>query len=221
MRSILTSASLRSREALELPKNGLGSLRCASRASFYWLLLFAAACGSTGTDLKQIVNGDPFSDAGGTEVGTGGGAGASIADPFAGAPAYSPQTGDNSHNAGKSCLQSGCHGSGGEAPNFLIGGTVYSDYAGTMPASGVEVRIVDSAGHAVSTHSGPEGNFYIGAGGGGITFPANVGARDGTTARPMVTTLTSSMASCGQSTCHVPGGGPTTNTGNYYPIHVP
>jgi hypothetical protein len=190
----------------------------ATSASLGWLLSVAAACGSTGTDLKQIVNVDPFSDAGGSAVG---GDAESVVDPFAGAPAYSQQAGGSSHNAGKSCLQSGCHGSGGEAPNFLIGGTVYKDYAGTMPAPGVEVRIVDSAGHAASTYTGPEGNFYIGGGGGGITFPANVGARDGTTVRPMVTTLTSGMASCGQSTCHVPGGGPTTNTGNYYPIHVP
>jgi hypothetical protein len=196
-------------------------MRAAPTSAYFgWLLSVAAACGSTGTDLKQIVNVDPFSEAG-VGGGAGGGDAGSFVDPFAGAPAYSPQTGGDSHNAGKSCLQSGCHASGGEGPSFLIGGTVYKDYAGTVPAPGVEVRIVDSAGNAASTYSGPEGNFSIGAGASGISFPANVGARDGTTVRPMVTTLTSGMGSCGQSTCHVPGGGPTTNTGNYYPIHVP
>jgi hypothetical protein len=54
-----------------------------------------------------------------------------------------------------------------------------------------------------------------------VTFPAVVGARRGTASRPMITTLASSMGSCGQTHCHVPGGGPLSGTGNYYPIHVP
>lgn len=191
-------------------------------AALLGLLLVAAGCGSNGTDLNQVVNVDPFADAGGGAA--IGGGDAAVSDPFAGAPGYTSHSGgDNSHNAGKSCIQSGCHGSGGggEAPAFLIGGTVYKDYAGTTAAPGVEVRVVDSAGNAASAYSGPEGNFYISAGKSGLTFPLIVGARDGTTTRPMVTTLTTGMGSCGQSGCHVPGGGPTTSTGNYYPIHVP
>jgi hypothetical protein len=182
------------------------------------LCLVAIGCG-TGTDLNQIVNVDPFAEGGATS--SGGGQGSSFQDPFAGAPGYSARSGGDSHNAGRSCMQSGCHG-GGEAPSFLIGGTVYSDYKGTSPAVGVEVRIVDSAGHAASAYTGASGNFYIGSGSAnGVTFPAVVGARDGTTTRPMITTLTSSMGSCGQGGCHVPGGGPLSNTGNYYPIHIP
>jgi hypothetical protein len=75
----------------------------------------------------------------------------------------------------------------------------------------------------VSTYSSSNGNFYIRSGGAsGVTFPAIVGARNATTVRPMITTLsTASMGSCGQTKCHVPGGGPQTNTGNYYPIHIP
>ena len=179
-------------------------------------------CGA-GTDLNQIIEVNPESDAG-TPASEGGGT--PFQNPFAGAPAYSAQSGgDTSHNAGKSCIQSGCHGTsgGGEAPSFLLGGTVYADYTGTTPAAGVEVRIVDSAGHAVSTYSSSNGNFYIRSGSAnGVTFPAIVGARNATTVRPMITTLsTASMGSCGQTKCHVPGGGPQTNTGNYYPIHVP
>ncbi len=181
----------------------------------------SVACGS-GTDLNQIINVNPYSDAG---SGTSSGGGSSFQDPFAGAPGYSPgQPGDTSHNPGQACLQSDCHGGGGgEAPSFLIGGTVYADYKGTTPAPGVEVRIVDSAGHAASAYSGSNGNFYIrSSAANGVTFPAVIGARDATATRPMITVLSSpGMGSCGQTKCHVAGGGPQSGTGNYYPIHVP
>jgi hypothetical protein len=194
-----------------------------AQCCFVGLLLAGAGCGSNGTDLNQIVDVDPFAEAGAGSSSSG--AGASFQDPFAGAPPYaSHQGGDNSHNAGKSCIQSGCHGSGGgggDAPSFLIGGTVYKDYQGKTAAPGVEVRVVDSSGNAVSTYSDGNGNFYISSSKSGLSFPLQVGARDGTTTRPMVTTLTTGMGSCGQASCHVPGGGPTTNTGNYYPIHIP
>jgi hypothetical protein len=188
-------------------------------------LAASAACGS-GTDLNQIINVNPYSEAG---AASGEGGGSSFQDPFAGAPGYTAggAGGDTSHNAGKSCMQSGCHptagGGGGEAPSFLIGGTVYADYKGTTPAAGVEIRIVDSAGHAASTYSESNGNFYIRSGSAtGVGFPAIIGARNATATRPMITVLSSSgMGSCGQTTCHVPGGGPPSGTGNYYPIHVP
>jgi hypothetical protein len=180
-------------------------------------LVAAAACG-TGTDLNQLVD-ESLVD-GGAASGSSGGGGSSFRDPFAGAPGYASQTGQQSHNPGQSCMQGGCHG--GEAPSFLIGGTVYADYTGTTPAVGVEVRIVDSAGHAASAYTGSNGNFHIPSGSAnGVTFPAVVGARGGAPTRPMITTLTSSMGSCGQAHCHVPGGGPFSGTGNYYPIHVP
>jgi hypothetical protein len=196
----------------------------AIAASTGLVCLLTAGCG-TGTDLNQIVNVDPHAD--GAGAASGGGQGGSFQDPFAGAPGYVAQRGGGgAHNAGLSCMESGCHGSvgaggGGEGPTFLIGGTVYSDYKGSSPAAGVEIRIVDSAGHAASTYSGSNGNFYIGGNANGVTFPAIVGARDGSTSRPMITPLNAMMGSCGQQSCHVPGGGPTTNTHDYYPIHVP
>jgi hypothetical protein len=182
-------------------------------------LTASLACGS-GTDLNQIVNVNPTSEAG---VGSGeGGAGTPFPNPFGGAPGYVAHMGQDAHNPGQSCIQPQCHG-GSEAPPFLIGGTVYADYKGTTPAAGVEVRILDSAGHAASTYSGQNGNFFIPSGSAnGVTFPAIVGARNASTLRPMITKLsTASMGSCGQAKCHVPGGGPQGNTGNYYPIHVP
>jgi hypothetical protein len=177
------------------------------------------ACGS-GTDLNQIVNVNPVSEAG-AGAGEGGG-GSTFQNPFAGAPGYTPQMGPDAHNAGQPCMQSGCHGSS-EAPGFLIGGTVYTDYKGTTPAVGVEVRIVDSQGRAASAYTGQSGNFFIhSVNANGVTFPAVVGARNATTTRPMITVLSAAgMGSCGQAKCHVPGGGPQSGTGNYYPIHVP
>lgn len=181
-------------------------------------LVAAAACGSQGTDLSQLVNEGP--DGG---VSTQGGSSASFQDPFSGAPPYASKGsgGDTAHNPGKSCMDKGCHATsgGGEAPAFLIGGTVYKDYKGASPAVGVEVRIVDSAGNAASAYSGSNGNFYIRAGSAGVTFPAVIGARDGTTTRPMITQLSSTMGSCAQQPCHVTGSSPAMGT--YYPIHVP
>lgn len=186
--------------------------------SYVWLF-GSLGCG-TGTDLNQLVNVDPLSDASPAAwIGDDGG---SFQDPFGGAPLYSAQTGNDSHNAGMSCIQSGCHGSVAAAPSFLVGGTVYADYKGTTPASGVEVRISDAAGHSANAYSGPEGNFYIlSTSANGVTFPAVIGARDANAARPMITALTGNMGSCGQTQCHVPGGGSLSATDNYYPIHVP
>ena len=194
-----------------------------ARVSLAACLLAGISCGGTGTDLNTLVN---QGDDGGVAGQGGGSSPTQYQDPFSGAPPYSAKGGgggDTAHNAGKSCMNQGCHptsGGGGEAPAFLIGGTVYKDYLGTTPAVGVEVRIVDSSGNAASAYSDSGGSFYIRAGSSTtVTFPAIVGARDGTTTRPMITTLTSSMGSCAQQPCHTKGGSPAMGT--YYPIHVP
>jgi hypothetical protein len=144
-------------------------------------------------------------------------------DAFTGAPAFTSMVGNSAHKPGESCMQSGCHGpaAGAQETSFLIGGTVYKDYKGTIPAPGVEVRVLDMAGHAVSVYSGMNGNFYIHLANSTVMLPAVVGVRDGTTTRPMVTTLTptTGMGSCAAAGCHVIGGSPAT--GAYYPIHVP
>ena len=185
-------------------------------------LLGNAACSSQGTDLTQLVNASAFADAG---IDASLGSSARITDPFAGAAAFVATTGPSAHNPGTSCFNTAaCHAlSGGKtgAPDLLIGGTIYTDYKGTTPAPGVEVRAVDGQGKVVSAFTGPEGNFYLlSAASNGLSFPLVVGARSAQTTRPMITTVVSSYGSCGQNTCHVPGGG-TPATGNYYPIHVP
>jgi hypothetical protein len=125
------------------------------------------------------------------------------------------------HNAGQSCIQMGCHapGQGPLAPDpFSIAGTVFKDYAGTIPYPGVEIRVQDANGRTMTTYSRDNGNFYMG--GGTLALPALVAARDGTTTRAMVTQLTAaSMGSCASAGCHIVGGSPST--GAYYPIHVP
>jgi hypothetical protein len=199
------------------------NLRLSTSLSFAALLVATSTCGGRGTDLNELVNANPGADGGAPAQGNDPPP-TQYQDPFAGAPAYAAAgSGNDAHNPGQSCVGQGCHagpGAHGDGPAFLIGGTVYQDYYGKIPAAGVEVRVLDSAGHAASAYSGRNGNFYIGANNGnGVTFPAVVGARDGTTTRPMITTLTDTMGSCGQSQCHVVGGSPTM--GAYYPIHVP
>jgi hypothetical protein len=180
-----------------------------------------AACGSSGIDVNQVDNA-PQPDGGGSTVTNPPPTG--YTDPFAGAGAYSGPGGgggggDGSHNAGQDCMQSHCHG-GGHENAFLLGGTVYQDYAGTIAAVGVEIRVVDTAGHAQSVYSDRNGNFHISANGATVSLPANVGARNATVTRPMITQLSTSMGGCSQSGCHTsPGGSPSK--GNYYPIHVP
>ncbi len=183
------------------------------------LLALVLACGSQGTDLKQLDN--TVNEAGTDDANNP--PPTSFTDPFAGQPAYTSKGGGGggSHHAGESCMQSNCHsagGGGGEAPAFLIGGTVYTDYFSTTPAVGVEVRIVDTNNNGASTYSDSNGNFYIHSST-TIGYPAVVGARNATITRPMITQIsTAAMGSCGQGGCHIPGGKPTAS---YYQIHVP
>jgi hypothetical protein len=145
-------------------------------------------------------------------------------DAFKGAPPFTSMVGNSAHHPGESCSSSNCHGPAGGETEFVVGGTVYKDYKGTTPAPGVEVRVVDAVGTAMSVYTGTNGNFYLNAGrrdgGGAVTYPVTVGVRDGTTTRPMVTAITSAaMGSCASAGCHIVGGSPAS--GAYYPIHVP
>lgn len=174
------------------------------------LLIATIACGSQGTNLRDMNASADGGDAAQTNAHT------MFVDPFAGAPPYAkPGKKDTSHNAGRSCSGKSCHGS--EGPSFLIGGTVYQDYAATTPAVGVEVRVVDKNGNAASTYSDSVGNFYIRSGTTNVAFPAHVGVRDATTSRPMIAELSGAMGSCGQASCHEQ----PVNPNAYDPIHIP
>lgn len=131
---------------------------------------------------------------------------------FDGAPSYvatvGPTTRKAGHNfanatpktnpAGRACLN--CHGDSGGAPTFSAAGTVY---AGTTPASSVEVRVVGSDGKAYSTYTDADGNFFFRAATQLVELPAMVGVRNASGTRLMATLVTS--GNCNQ--CHSNGGG--------------
>jgi hypothetical protein len=131
-------------------------------------------------------------------------------DPFTGASAYVAQTGPSTikgehpfpggNPAKQGCLQSQCHGVGGEGPRFIAGGSVFKDVAGTSAAAQIEVRIRDANGDARIARTDVNGNFYFLAGNNVVDFPARTGARDGATTRNMAGSIAN--GDCNSSTCH-------------------
>ncbi|HEX7671562.1 MAG TPA: carboxypeptidase-like regulatory domain-containing protein, partial [Polyangiaceae bacterium] len=129
---------------------------------------------------------------------------------FKDAPVFALRTGPRAHNAGKDCMS--CHLNGsGEAPQFSLGGTVYDGSGG--PVSGAEVRLVDAKGKATSVYTGTNGTFYMQ--GSGFAAPAQVGVRNASGARDMISALKAAGGgAC--SSCHCTGGSCTVP-----PIHLP
>lgn len=64
-----------------------------------------------------------------------------------------------SHNAGKDCLTSGCHASGGWKL-FSLGGTIYTDSEGAASRADAQVKAVDANGITVNLTSDQIGNIY-------------------------------------------------------------
>lgn len=70
--------------------------------------------------------------------------------------------GTGHHNPGLACLE--CHnGQEAGAPVFTIGGTVFEDAAGTIPAVGATVIVIDGNGTVVKLPTQRNGNFYTSA----------------------------------------------------------
>lgn len=181
----------------------------------------ASQPGSSG-DPQAASDGDETgastSEDGGAGTGQGDGAdagggvdsgGVTPSNAFTGANAYVAQNGPSTikgdhggdgNPAKKSCLDGQCHGQGGEGPRFIAGGTVFSDLAGTMPAAQIEVRIRDAAGNASLARTDTNGNFFVRASNGNVTFPAQTAARDATNTRPMVASIAN--GDCNSSSCH-------------------
>lgn len=138
---------------------------------------------------------------------------------FTGAPAFvsmrGPGTRHDEHRignegdgdpAGRGCLSSGCH-DGDEGPRFFAGGTVFLDVAGTTPASGVEVRIRDGAGNAVSAFTDERGNFFVRwEDRDATTLPARTGARGG--GATWLMSGETPHGDCNSSACHGGAAGP-------------
>jgi len=192
-------------------------------------LLASTGCSGPGTNLDDLLDASRVAETSGSDARVGD---AASLDPFGGAPAYALMTPDagmdlgamTPHNQGSSCLQSSdCHAPGGDGKALLLGGTLYEDYYSmTAVKAGVEVRIRDFAGHAISVYTDATGNFFVRqADANGLGFPAVVGVRDATSTRDMITTLSSpSMGSCSEAPCHVKGEKPSPGV-SYYPLHIP
>ncbi len=69
----------------------------------------------------------------------------------------SPGTGH--HNPGESCLAGGCHRQGG-GPEFTVGGTLYSDRAGTAPVAGATIVVIDGNNQVLKLVTADNGNFW-------------------------------------------------------------
>jgi len=95
------------------------------------------------------------------------------------------------------CLE--CHDILHSTP-FAMGGTVFADAAGTMPAAAVEVRIVDAMGVGRSTFSDEDGNFWLTRAEGDGAPPFNLGIRDGVRARFMP--IVAPLLDCNRAACH-------------------
>ena len=63
------------------------------------------------------------------------------------------------HRPGQPCVL--CHGEAGDAPPFLLAGTVYVDAHSLTPIDDVRVDFIDSSGSAFSTTTNCAGNFFV------------------------------------------------------------
>lgn len=174
----------------------------------------AGASSTSSSGSTSSSSGSTSSSSGSTTSsgGTDGGNEASTAtNAFTGAAAYTATTGRTTNKPGEhpnggnpvklACLS--CHSAGNGAPPFFAGGTVFKDTAATMPASQIEVRFRDAAGKALSVYTDALGNFYVtqsAATNAGLAFPLSVGARDGTSTKPMVGAIAN--GDCNSSACH-------------------
>ena len=102
-----------------------------------------------------------------------------------------------SHNAGKDCLTSGCHASGGWK-RFYLGGTIYTDSEGTTGRNGAQVKAVDANGVTVNLTSDRLGNIYS-AQSIAAPFTISVSYRGRMVKMPG----TASIGGCNADGCHV------------------
>jgi cytochrome c553 len=119
------------------------------------VLLLAAACGGAPTPAVK----GPAAPAGDAKT------------AFTGAPAYASSpvasTAAAAHAAKKLAVPSketaclSCHKTGGTAPSFVFGGTVFTADDGKTALADAEIRFVDDKGTASSAHSDADGNYWL------------------------------------------------------------
>lgn len=135
----------------------------------------------------------------------GGGDGAvdsGAARPDAAAAACSPAVATSAsgqHNAGLECMV--CHGAGGGAPRFTLGGTLYVDAVGSAPVVGATVQVIGANGARLNLVTARNGNFWATQ---AVAYPVKVVASRCPTSVPMITAV-AAPGGCNAGGCH--GGG--------------
>lgn len=104
-----------------------------------------------------------------------------------------------SHNAGKNCLTSGCHASGGWK-RFSVGGTIYTDAEGAGAMAGAQIEVVDAHGITVNLTSDQIGNIYSAQ---SMTAPFTISVSY--RGRMVKMPGTASSGGCNADSCHVVG----------------
>jgi hypothetical protein len=145
--------------------------------------------------------------------GPGGGPGAFADPPDAGPSGPGPgdgtaaqcrptitAVGGGEHNPGQSCLGAGCHGPGGEGPQFTLGGTLYTTAAGGTPNVGATITVRDAAGQVLDLETMQNGNFYTRQ---AVAYPVTVYASECPGVMPMVSAAAS--GDCNSAGCHAAG----------------
>lgn len=107
--------------------------------------------------------------------------------------------GEVSHNAGKDCLTSNCHASGGWK-RFSLGGTIYTDSEGTAARVYAQIKAVDANGTTVNLTSDRLGNIYSAK---SMTTPFTI--RISYRGRMVKMPGTASGGGCNADGCHVVG----------------
>jgi hypothetical protein len=112
------------------------------------------------------------------------------------------------HRPGQPCLT--CHGGSGPAKlQFSIGGTVYLNQGGGMPAPGASVQIEDILGNVYTVQSNSVGNFFVTLADFAPHYPTQmqVTSADGSLTLQMLTHV-GRDGSCAD--CHTATEGPTS-----------
>lgn len=108
-------------------------------------------------------------------------------------------TASGEHNAGQPCLD--CHSAGGDedAPEFRLGGTIYTGLAGGDPVVGATVRITDADGVEHEAVSARNGNFWIRT---AIAFPVQAMTSSCPDAMAMAAPIDAAGGNCNSGGCH-------------------
>jgi hypothetical protein len=118
-------------------------------------------------------------------------------------PATLPSPSNGNHNAGTSCVQSGCHNVARASVNgaMTIGGTLYGNIAGGAALAQATIHVVDATGVDVKISTATNGNFWSTQ---AVVFPVSVRASKCPNAdQKMVSQVAAGQGSC--NACHGAG----------------